>query len=102
MPVIFAKLEGAIESNNGDIRDDGRLELKDILVVETVEGQRFEFEVVGIVEDDEHAGFAVAYSEKADEFVVTDERGKLIEDDAVAQEVLEDFFELADESAEDT
>jgi hypothetical protein len=71
------------------------------LVIETIDGKRLEFEVVGLVEDDEHAGFAVAYSEQVDEFVVTDERGKLIEDEELAQNILDDFFELAEESAED-
>jgi hypothetical protein len=83
------------------MRGEGKLELKDILVIETIDGKRLEFEVVGLVEDDEHAGFAVAYSEEADEFVVTDERGKLIEDEELAQNILDDFFELAEESAED-
>jgi hypothetical protein len=47
-------------------------------VIETTDGQKYEFEIVGLVEDDENHGFAVAYSEKADEFVVTDENGKLL------------------------
>lgn len=70
-----------------------------MLVIETTDGQKLEFEVVGLVEDDEHRGFAVAYSEKADEFVVTDEAGKLLDDDELAQEILDDFFVLAEESA---
>jgi len=53
------------------------------------------------VEDDEDHSFAVAYSEAADEFVVTDDCGKLLEDDALAQEILDDFFVLAQESADD-
>jgi hypothetical protein len=51
------------------------------------------------VEDEEHHEFAVAYSEGADEFVVTDANGKLLEDTELAQEILEDFFVLAEESA---
>jgi hypothetical protein len=78
----------------------GKVELRDVLVVETSEGQRLEFEVVGLVEDDEHNGFAVCYCESADEFVVTDESGKLLEDEALAQEILDDFFVLAEESQE--
>ncbi|MBD5657722.1 MAG: hypothetical protein IAI50_21480 [Candidatus Eremiobacteraeota bacterium] len=54
---------------------------------------------MGLVEDDENNGFAVAYSEQADEFVVTDANGKLLEDDGLAQEILDDFFVLAEESA---
>jgi len=40
----------------------------------------------------------VCYSEKADEFVVTDEAGQLLDDDDLAQEILDDFFVLAEES----
>ncbi len=68
-------------------------------MIETTDGQKYEFEVVGLVEDDEDHSFAVAYSEAADEFVVTDEAGNLLADDALAQEILDDFFVLAEESA---
>lgn len=78
---------------------EGKVELRDTLHIETTDGQQFDFEVVGLVEDDENNGFAVAYSEAADEFVVTDANGKLLEDDALAQEILDDFFVLAEESA---
>jgi hypothetical protein len=73
--------------------------LRDTLVIETTDGKKYEFEVVGLVEDEENHGFAVAYSEQADEFVVTDDNGTLLEDDALAQEILDDFFVLAEESA---
>ena len=69
-----------------------------MIVIETAEGRRIEFEVVGLVEDDEHHEYAVCYSEGADEFVVTDGAGKLLSDDELAQEILEDFFVLAEES----
>jgi len=52
-----------------------------------------------LVEDEEHNAFAVAYSEEADEFIVTDAEGKLLEDDELAQEILNDFRVLAEESA---
>jgi len=68
------------------------------LVIETSEGKRLEFEVVGIVEDEEHHAFAVCYSESADDFVVTDEAGKLLADETLAQEILDDFFVFAEES----
>jgi hypothetical protein len=68
-------------------------------VIETTDEQKYEFEVVGLVEDDENNGFAVAYSEAADEFVVTDDQGTLLADDVLAQEILDDFFVLAEESA---
>jgi hypothetical protein len=55
--------------------------------------------VVGLVEDDDKNAFAIAYSETGDEFVVTDAFGKLIADNELAQEILDDFFVLAEESA---
>ncbi|MGP6159444.1 MAG: hypothetical protein ACLPYS_18375 [Vulcanimicrobiaceae bacterium] len=92
-----------IDAHNGEAKgeaeDEGKVELRDVLVIETIEGQKYEFEVVGLVEDDEHNAFAVAYSEDADEFVVTDENGRLLEDDELAQEILDDFFVLAEESS---
>ncbi len=88
-----------IDVTNGATPGEGKIELRDMLVIGTTDDQRFEFEVVGLVEDEENNGFAVAYSEAADEFVVTDDQGKLLEDDALAQEILNDFFVLAEESA---
>jgi hypothetical protein len=73
--------------------------LRDILVIETNDGQSLEFEVVGLVEDDQDNAYAVCYSEAADEFVVTDAAGTLLADDDLAQEILDDFFVLAEESA---
>jgi hypothetical protein len=96
--------ESIIEGSNGaDGSGDGGgesgpLELRDILVIETNDGQSLEFEVVGLVEDDESNAYAVCYSESADEFVVTDESGALLDDDDLAQEILDDFFVLAEES----
>ena len=54
---------------------------------------------MGLVEDDESNAYAVCYSETADEFVVTDAVGDLLDDDELAQEILDDFFVLAEESA---
>ena len=78
------------------------LELRDVLVIETTDGKQLEFEVVGLVEDDEDNAYAVCYSEHADEFVVTDASGTLLDDDELAQEILDDFFVLADESSPET
>lgn len=100
--VTYTEGETIIEGSNGNGEgggDGGPLELRDILVIETSDGQSLEFEVVGLVEDDEKNAYAVCYSEKADEFVVTDEGGTLLDDDDLAQEILDDFFVLAEESA---
>ena len=63
------------------------------------DGTALRFEVVGLVEDDENNAFAVCYNEGADEFVVTDQFGDLLEDEDLAQEILDDFFVLAEEAA---
>ena len=52
-----------------------------------------------MVEDEEGHGYAVGYSEKDDEFVVADDAGKLLDNDELAQEILDDFFVLAEETA---
>jgi hypothetical protein len=103
-----------IDSNNGEHRDpeglasdaEGTdeatpLELHDVLVIGTGVDQRTEFEVVGLVEDEEGRSYAVCYSEAVDEFVVTDADGTLLADDELAQEILDDFFVLAEESSDE-
>jgi hypothetical protein len=62
------------------------------------DGSTLRFEVVGLVEDDEGNAFAVCYNEGSDQFVVTDAFGELLENDELAQEILDDFFVLAEES----
>ncbi len=84
------------DGESGQARD---FELKDVLVIKTTgEDKELEFEVVGLVEDEEHNAFAVLYCEAQDEFVVTDAQGNLLPDEALAQEILDDFFVLAEES----
>ena len=63
------------------------------------DGTALRFEVVGLVEDDEGNAYAVCYNDVNDEFVVTDHVGDLLEDEDLAQEILDDFFVLAEESA---
>jgi hypothetical protein len=63
------------------------------------DGSALRFEVVGLVEDDENNAFAVCYNEQSDQFVVTDQFGELLENDELAQEILDDFFVLAEEAA---
>ena len=97
---------------NGHEKRATRIELQDRIVVETrletappsAPAEQFEFEVVGIVEDAESAAqYAVCYSERADEFIVTDEVGELLDDDSLAQEILGDFLDqAADTEEEDT
>ncbi len=62
-----------------------------------------EFEVVGIIEDsDSGTRYAICYCEPADEFIVTSKTGALVEDETLAQEILNDFLDqAADAVAED-
>src|SRR5579863_5749148 len=95
---------------NGQEKRAAKIELQDRIVVETQPesgqaerpGQAFEFEVVGIVEDAESAShYAVCYSESADEFIVTNDVGELLDDDALAQEILADFLDQAGDADEE-
>ena len=90
---------------NGELQNGGdqpaTLELQDVLVIKTNEDKEMEFEVVGLVEDDESNTYAVCYCEKDDEFVVTDAKGELLANDELAQEILDDFFVLAEESGDE-
>jgi len=63
------------------------------------DGSELKFEVVGLVEDDEGHAYAVCYNEAGDDFVVTDAFGDLLDDEDLAQEILDDFFVLAEESS---
>src|ERR1700730_8212257 len=90
--------------HNGRHQEAERVEAEHGIIVETeaageqsasAQDQR-EFEVVGIVEDaDSSRRYAVCYSEAVDEFIVTDEVGKLLSNDTLAQEVLDDFLQQA-------
>lgn len=87
--------------NNGESNAGKTLDLRDVLVIQTTDEKELEFEVVGLVEDDENNSYAVLYCENEDEFVVTDAQGNLLQDDDLAQEILDDFFVLAEESGGD-
>ncbi len=80
-------------AENDDIEPVGEpLELHETVVVELTDGRRLDFEVVGLLEDDTDRGYAVCYCKEEDEFVVTDAFGEILEDDDLAQEILEDFL----------
>ncbi len=92
-----------MDIQNGKTKDveepgEGEIDLRDVLVIETTDNRKLEFEVVGLVEDEEDRSFAIAYSDAEDEFVVTDAKGALLSDTELAQEILEDFRVLAEES----
>lgn len=87
---------------DSDREPAGTLELRDAIIVETQDGKQLKFEVVGLVEDDDANSFAVCYCEEVDEFIVTDMDGTMLGDDKLAQEILDDFFVLAQESSDES
>ena len=86
-------------SRNGESPQSGPLELRDVLVIQTTDQKEREFEVVGLVQDEEKNSYAVCYCEASDEFVVTDSSGELVTDEDLAQEILDDFTAFAEEAA---
>jgi hypothetical protein len=100
--------EHAEHARNGRSASPERVEIADTIVFERgpvedeTDADEREFEVVGIVEDaDSSVRYAVCYSESEDEFIVTDDVGALLPDEALAQEILEDFLEQAAGSTEE-
>lgn len=91
----------ATSNGEGEERQ-GPLELNETLTIETNAGARLRFEVVGILEDSENdASYAVlchsAQEGEEDEFIVTDLEGNLIDDEELAQAILDDFLAFSDE-----
>ncbi len=78
------------------------MELSEVLHVQTSDGASYDFEVVGILEDPDAAtSYAVLWSEGAGngegQFIVTDSAGNILEDEDLAQRVLDEFLEYAEE-----
>jgi uncharacterized protein YrzB (UPF0473 family) len=85
---------------------NGPLELSEVLYIETKDGAELPFEVVGILEDPEdNTSYAVlmheAHDEEEGEFIVTDLHGNLIEDEQLAQDILDEFLLFAEEAGDD-
>jgi hypothetical protein len=93
-----------VTSSNGEgTAPHGPLELNETLYIQTKDGAALPFEVVGILEDQrDGASYAVLLHEPTDavegEFIVTDLLGNLLNDDRLAQEIVEDFLLSAEES----
>lgn len=89
-------------SNGSDAMSSAPLELHEVVHIETTDGATLTFTVVGILEDPQaKASYAVLMSDGSDdeedtEFIVTDLQGTLLEDDALAQEILDEFLAEAD------
>lgn len=104
-------------ASNGET-PSGPLELTDVLNIETNDGVTLPFEVVGILEDPEtQTSYAVlvhqpagehdhdhAHDEGAEhddgEFIVTDLDGNLLEDEELAQDILDEFLVFAEEAGD--
>jgi len=92
-----------VNSGNGKGRMEGApLELDDVVTIETNDGKRLTFEVVGILEDaDEGKSYAVLVNESEDQsdgsFIVTDLQGNLVEDGNLAQEIIDEFLGYAED-----
>ena len=78
-----------------------------MLYIETKDGGELPFEVVGILEDpDDGTSYAVLMHEPQEtdaesEFIVTDLQGNLLEDETLAQEILDEFLVFAEEAGEE-
>lgn len=88
-------------NGDGEERKDP-LELNEALTIETSDGEQVRFEVVGILEDAENdTSYAVLRHEapeaEEDRFIITDLEGNLIDDDELAQTILDDFLAFAEE-----
>jgi hypothetical protein len=84
-------------STNGAGEPGAPLELHDVLRIGTGEGTELQFEVVGLVESEDGTPYAVLHHEadggEEDQFIVTDLAGKLLDDQSVAEEIIEYFLE---------
>jgi uncharacterized protein YrzB (UPF0473 family) len=95
--------------STGNGEKSGPLELSEILYIATKDGAELPFEVVGILEDPESKmSYAVLLhepegdgTEEDGEFIVTDLLGNLVDDEELAQEILDDFLIFAEESGEE-
>ena len=94
---------------NGSHHTAARVELGDTIIVTAAlpgtgetQPREIEFDVVAIVGDEEGAPlYAICYCTSADEFMVTNADGVVLTDEALAQEILNEFLEHAhDEEAE--
>jgi uncharacterized protein YrzB (UPF0473 family) len=96
-------------SSNGEHPEGGPLELGQFLYIETKEGEELSFEVVGILEDPEdETSYAILLHEPEGEdedaegeFIVTDLQGNIVEDEELAQEILDEFLVFAEEAGDD-
>ncbi|MBV8372724.1 MAG: hypothetical protein JOY69_05645 [Candidatus Eremiobacteraeota bacterium] len=92
-------------SSNGQT-PSGPLEVGEVLQLQMEDGSTLEFEVRAILEDSENqASYAILERdvESADEgeVIVTDLHGNLVEDEDLAQEVLDNYLIFAEEAGDE-
>ena len=84
-----------------------RLDVSEKVTLEAPEGEELEFTVVALLEDeDAEAEYAVLVHEPENDdeeeiFIVTDVFGTLLQDESLAQEVLDDYLMYSEQSHED-
>lgn len=91
--------------SNGEI-SSGPLDLREVLEFQMEDGSVQAFEVKAILEDTESGqSYAILERDVPDaeegEVIVTDLHGNLLEDDALAEEILEEFLVFSEEAADD-
>jgi|SRR5580704_7377146 hypothetical protein len=94
-----------MSSSNGQA-PTGPLEVGEVLQLQMEDGSTLEFEVRAILEDSEsEASYAVLEreldSDEEGEVIVTDLDGNLVEDDELAQEVLDNYLIFAEEAGDE-
>jgi hypothetical protein len=80
-----------------------KLDVNDTIALQVADGDEVEFTVVALLEDDDDGtSFAVLLHEpetddEEEVFIVTDPHGNVLENDALAQEVLDDYLSYTDD-----
>ncbi len=87
-----------------DAGAERRLDVNDVISVRAPDGEELAFKVVALLEDEEEGdAYAVLLNESEDgeeSFIVTDPYGNLLEDEELAQNVLDDYLEFDEEIPE--
>jgi hypothetical protein len=92
-------------SSNGQA-PSGPLQVGELLQLQMEDGSTLEFEVRAILEDSENDATYAVLERDVDgdegEIIVTDLDGNLIEDDELAQEVLDNYLIFAEEAGDES
>ncbi len=87
-----------------DTGGENRLDVNDVVSVEAPDGAELEFRVVAMLEDKEDGtSYAVLVNESEEgeqSFIVSDPYGNLLDDEELAQDVLDDYLQFDEEIPE--